>query len=81
MEKLFSIIRTEMRAGNAVSIKNFGRFYVQMREVKPRAKKNGQKQAALPVNSGEKGPVPQTKRFLRFVSDKVVKDELNERKS
>ena len=71
VEKVFTAIRTALKSGKAVEIKNFGRFYVSER--KPTVRKDA-------VNVPDK--MPQAgKKFAHFTSSDSLKLDLNSQKS
>ena len=63
---VFSAIEAELKAGHEVTIRRFGRFYVQQR-----APREGRNPA-----TGKKIQIP-AKRYPRFSSSDVLKDSLN----
>ena len=66
VEKVFGAVGAELREGRDVTIKNFGKFYVQERQARmARNPKTG-----APVSVG-------AKRYARFVSADGLKNSLN----
>lgn len=64
-EAVVNAIRTELKNGNTVEVASFGRFYVQQRELKPKAGSAGAPGAA------------RLRRYARFSSAPALKNELN----
>ena len=66
IELVFQAVAEELRAGRSVTIRRFGKFYVQDRQ--PRKARN--------PRTGESINVP-AKRYPRFTSSEVLKEKLN----
>ena len=71
-ERVFSAIRTELKSGRAVEIKNFGRFYVSERKTQAKA-------ATAPGKNRK--PQQAAKKYPRFTSANALKAELNPQQS
>ena len=70
VEKIFALIRTELKSGRTVEIKDFGRFSVTERKSPVRAVQPG----AAPK------PAKPPKKFPHFTSAEAFKSELNPQK-
>lgn len=75
IERVFTAIRGELKAGRPIMVKNFGRFYTTESLVRSRKGKNpaelAKNAAAVPVKSEAK------RRYARFSAAEMLKLELN----
>lgn len=65
-DAVVNALRTELKNGNTVELGSFGRFYVQQRQLKPKATADGSAPGA-----------PRLRRYARFSSAPALKNELN----
>ncbi|MFN8392638.1 MAG: HU family DNA-binding protein [Bdellovibrionota bacterium] len=71
VEKLFGLIRAELKNGHTVEIKDFGRFSVSERHVTPKP----------PAPGSPAKAVKPPRKFPHFTSAEALKNELNPQKS